>query len=141
MYSFCRAIVMGRVKDEPRINDNYASFRVETVEAITDRDGNNRQFTNWIGVSVNGKDRCQKVLDTIAEGMQVLVEGPIGTRKIQMKDGTDRYITEIRAITWREIKDIEPEEYQQRQKPAPKPSPKPQNSRRNDDDDDGELPF
>lgn len=140
MYSFCRAIVMGRVKDEPRVNDNYASFRVETVEQIVDREGQTRQFNNWIGVSVNGKERIQKVLDTIAEGMQVVIEGPIGTRKVTLKDGTEKYITEIRAISWREMKDIEPEEYQ-RPRQYQKPAPKPQNARRNDDDDDSNLPF
>ena len=71
---------------------------VATDESYVSKDGERVARTEWHRVNVFGRqaENCGVYL---SKGSMVYVEGSLGTRKWQDKDGSDRYSTEITART------------------------------------------
>lgn len=67
-----------------------------TDESYTSRDGEKVNRTEWHRVNVFGKqaENCGQYLTNCS---LVYVEGSLGTRKWQDKDGNDKYSTEVTA--------------------------------------------
>lgn len=73
----------------------FCNFTMATSEKYKDKDGNQKESTQWHKIVVWGKlaELCNQYL---SKGRQCLVEGQIQTRSYD-KDGEKRYITEIKA--------------------------------------------
>ncbi len=96
-----KAMLIGNVGNDPEIrtlsnNEKVASFRLATTERFKDRNGEQRENTEWHQITAWGKvaDIVEKF---VKKGSQLYVEGKITTRKWTDKDGNDRFTTEIRA--------------------------------------------
>lgn len=72
------------------------NFRIATSERYKDRDGNQKEKTEWHRVVAWSKlaEICGQYL---AKGRQVYVEGSLSTRSWDDQDGNKRYMTEIVA--------------------------------------------
>lgn len=58
--------------------------------------GNKEEKTEWINVSAFGK-LAEIMSDYLKKGSKVYISGEFTTRKYQAQDGSDRYVTSIRA--------------------------------------------
>ena len=92
---------IGNLGADPKINtfgngDKQATFSIGVSERWKDKStGERKEHTTWINIVVNGG------LANIAEsylrkGSKIYVDGQLRNRSYE-KDGTTRYITEIRA--------------------------------------------
>jgi single-strand DNA-binding protein len=96
-----RAQLIGRLGKDPEMRYTkqgtaVTSFSVATGGKWTDRDGNERDDTEWHRVVAWNKlaEICNQYL---SKGKQVYIEGRLQTRKWQDQSGNDRYTTEIIA--------------------------------------------
>lgn len=98
-----KVIVMGRLGKDPELKAtpsgaSVCNFSVATSEAWKDKQGVKQEKTEWHNIVTWNKtaENCNKFL---SKGSQVYIEGKIETRKWQDKEGKDRYMTEIKAMT------------------------------------------
>lgn len=96
-----KVILIGNLGKDPEVknfeNNSKASFSLATNEVYRDRQtGERKTITEWHNIVVWGKQAeiAQKYLH---KGSKVYIEGKIGSRKYQDKDGVDRFITEIKV--------------------------------------------
>lgn len=96
-----KAMLIGNVGNDPEIrtlsnNEKVASFRLATTERFRDRNGEQRENTEWHQITAWGKvaDIVEKF---VKKGSQVYVEGKITTDKWTDKDGNERFSTKIRV--------------------------------------------
>lgn len=99
-----KAILIGNLGADPEVRylssgDAVASIRLATTDRYRDKaSGEMKEVTEWHRVSFFGR-LAEIVKEHTRKGSQVYVEGKIRTRKWQAQDGTDRYSTEIAALT------------------------------------------
>ncbi|SIT50481.1 Single-stranded DNA-binding protein [Paraburkholderia piptadeniae] len=99
-----KAILVGNLGADPEIRympsgDAIASIRLATTDRYRDKQsGEMKEITEWHRVSFFGR-LAEVVKEYTRKGSQVYVEGKIRTRKWQAQDGSDRYSTEIAALT------------------------------------------
>ncbi len=99
-----KAILIGNLGADPEIRylpsgDAVASIRLATTDRYRDKQsGETKEITEWHRVSFFGR-LAEVVKEYTRKGSQVYIEGKIRTRKWQAQDGTDRYSTEIAALT------------------------------------------
>jgi single-strand DNA-binding protein len=103
--SINKAIVVGKLGRDPEVSTlpsgNVANLAVATKARFKDRNGERQERTEWHRVVAFGKlaDNCQRLL---SKGRQVYIEGRLGTRQYEAKDGSGtRYRTEIVALQLR----------------------------------------
>lgn len=96
-----KAMLIGNVGNDPEIrtlsnNEKVASFRLATTERFKDRNGEQRENTEWHQITAWGKvaDIVEKF---VKKGSQLYVEGKITTEKWTDKDGNERFTTKIRV--------------------------------------------
>ena len=101
MASVNKAIIVGNLGADPDLKylpsgDAVVNMSIATTDKWKDKDGEQKEATEWHRVSFFGKlaEVCGQYLK---KGSSVYVEGSIRTRKWQDKDGQDRYTTEIRG--------------------------------------------
>ena len=101
MASVNKVILIGHLGKDPEVRNTQGGSSVcnmvlATDESFTDRDGNKHDAVEWHKVTAFGKqaDNCGQYLH---KGSLIYVEGSLRTRKWQAQDGSDRYITEIKA--------------------------------------------
>lgn len=99
MSSLNRAFLLGNLgRDaEMRYTANgtpVVSFSIATTERYKNRDGEQKENTQWHRIVCWGKTG-EAIVDYLKKGKQVLVEGRIETRKWTDKDGKERQTTEI----------------------------------------------
>ncbi len=101
MASLNKVCIIGRLGHAPQVqysNEGTAvcHLSIATDESYTSKDGQNVSRTEWHRVNVFGRqaENCGVYLK---KGSLVYVEGSLGTRKWQDKDGSERYSTEIAA--------------------------------------------
>ncbi len=96
-----KAILIGYLGKDPEVSYTQggtarARFSLATSETYNDRQtGERREETQWHTVIVWGK-QAENVGKYLAKGQLVTVEGKIQYRTYE-KDGTTRYVTEIKA--------------------------------------------
>ena len=74
-----------------------ALVSIATSEAWKDKNsGEMREATDWHRV-VFYRGLAEVVRDYLVKGATIYVQGKLKTRKFTDKDGTDRYVTEVRA--------------------------------------------
>jgi len=101
MASFNHAVVLGNLGRDPEVRytqsgQAVASFSVATTDRWTDKDGGQKEKTEWHRITVWGKqaENCGQYLK---KGSQCLVEGKLQTREWLDKEGKKNYTTEIVA--------------------------------------------
>ncbi|HDR9065521.1 TPA: single-stranded DNA-binding protein [Burkholderia contaminans] len=99
-----KAILIGNLGADPEVRylpsgDAVASIRLATTDRYREKSsGDMKEITEWHRVSFFGR-LAEVVKEYARKGTQIYVEGKIRTRKWQAQDGTDRYSTEIAALT------------------------------------------
>lgn len=98
-----KVIILGTLGADPEsktFNNGgmVANVSVATSEQWTDKQsGEKRESTEWHRIVFNGR-LAEIAAQYLRKGSKAYIEGKIVTRKYQAQDGTDRYVTEIRAM-------------------------------------------
>lgn len=145
--SLNKVMLIGNVGQDPNVrtleNGKVASISLATSERYKDRNGEQKEVTEWHAVQVWGKT-AEFVENYVHKGDQLFVEGQIRSRKYTDRDGVERSVTEIRADNVQRIggqrrDDANPQPSRQTSRPAPRqqaPAPAPETENFSDD-----LPF
>ena len=82
--------------DNPQNPKKVAIFRIATTERYKDRDGNQKEQTEWHNITVwNGKaDFVEKY---VKRGNNLFISGKLTTRQWTDQSGNKRYSTEVVA--------------------------------------------
>ena len=93
--------LIGAVGNDPEVRTlqggaKVASFRLATTERYKDRDGNQKEQTEWHNITVwNGKaDFVEKY---VKKGNNIFISGKLATRQWTDQSGNKRYSTEVVA--------------------------------------------
>lgn len=93
--------LIGAVGNDPEVRTlqggaKVASFRLATTERFKDRDGNQKEQTEWHNITVwNGKaDFVEKY---VKKGNNLFISGKLATRQWTDQSGNKRYSTEVVA--------------------------------------------
>jgi single-strand DNA-binding protein len=94
-----RVFLIGNLGADPEVRATQsglfaANFRIATNVRYKDKDGNQREHTEWHRIVTFGK-LAEISRDYLRRGRQVFVEGRLQTREWQDKDGHKRYTTEV----------------------------------------------
>jgi single-strand DNA-binding protein len=105
MASYQKVIVAGNLGQDPEVRyltngDAVANFSVAVTESWKDSGGQKQERTEWFRV-VCFKRQAEIAGEYLKKGAQVLVEGRMQTRSYEAKDGTQKYVTELRADTFK----------------------------------------
>jgi len=91
-----RLTIIGRLGADPELRYTGSGDPVANVRIATTEKWKDGEHTEWHAVVFWG--RLGEVINQYcAKGSRVLVEGNVRTRKYQHSDGSDRYVTEVRA--------------------------------------------
>ena len=101
MGSVNKAILVGNLGRDAEMRFTAGGTPVATVSLATterykDRDGNNKEDTQWHRVVIWGKT-AESLHEYLTKGKQIYVEGRIQTREWTDKEGKQARTTEIRA--------------------------------------------
>jgi len=101
MGSVNKAILVGNLGRDAELRYTaggapVVSVRLATTDRFKDRDGQQREDTQWHDVVIWGKT-AEALHEYLTKGKQIYVEGRLQTRKWTDKEGKDRYNTEVRA--------------------------------------------
>ena len=96
-------MLIGNVGGDPNVrylegNAKVASFTLATTERYKDRNGEQRENTEWHNI-VAWRSTADVVENYVKKGTQLYVEGKIRTRNYTDQTGVKKYITEITADT------------------------------------------
>ena len=97
-----KVIIVGNLGNDPEFRQfdgggSVTNISVATSEQWTDKQsGEKREATEWHRVSLFNR-LAEVAAQYLRKGSKVYIEGSLKTRKYQAQDGTDRYVTEIRA--------------------------------------------
>lgn len=100
--SINKVIVIGNLGRDPELSYSQngtarAKFSVATSERFKDREGADREETEWHNIVVFGKT-AENVAKYLTKGRSAYVEGKLKTRTYE-KDGQKHYMTEIIAFS------------------------------------------
>ena len=104
MASVNKVIIVGNLGADPETRylpsgDAVTSIRVATTDRYKDKQsGEMREATEWHSISFFGK-LAEIAGQYLKKGSQVYVEGSLRTRKYTVKNGVEKYATDIRADT------------------------------------------
>lgn len=97
-----KVIIIGNLGADPEARQfsnggSVTNISVATSEQWTDKNsGEKREATEWHRISLFNR-LGEIAAQYLRKGSKVYIEGSLRTRKYQADDGTDRYVTEIRA--------------------------------------------
>lgn len=101
--SLNKAMIIGNLGSDVELRYTQGGKAVATLSVATtdrrkDQNGDFQEVTEWHRCNVWDKmaENCAKYLK---KGSKIFVEGKIGTRKWEDKNGVERYSTEITAST------------------------------------------
>lgn len=102
-----KVILIGNLGKDPEIRkfDNggaVAKFPVATNENYRDKNGEWQTATEWHNIVVWGP-AAERAERDFKKGAMIYIEGKLTTRKYQDQQGTDKYITEVRAVITRRL--------------------------------------
>jgi len=94
-----KVTLVGHVGEAPRVsqlkeNGIVASFSLATNEYFKDKEGNEKQATEWHRVVV-WKKQAELIHRYVKKGDPLYVEGKIHTSSWENKEGNKRYSTEV----------------------------------------------
>ena len=99
-----KVLIIGTLGADPEVKQfsnggSITNISVATSEQWTDKQsGEKREATEWHRVSLANK-LGEIAAQYLRKGSKVYIEGKLSTRKYQAQDGTDRYVTEIKAFS------------------------------------------
>ena len=99
-----KVILIGSLGADPEVKQfsnggSITNISIATSEQWTDKNGGEkRESTEWHRVSLANK-LGEIAAQYLRKGSKVYIEGKISTRKYQAADGSDRYVTEIKAFS------------------------------------------
>ena len=101
MASVNKAILIGNLGADPELRytptgEAVSSFSIATTEKFKDRDGNQKESTEWHNI-VCWRRLAEIAHEYLKKGSPVYIEGTIKTRSYDDKNGVKRYRTEIIA--------------------------------------------
>jgi single-strand DNA-binding protein len=107
--SMNKVLIIGNLGSDPEMRympsgDAVTNFRVATTRRYKTRDGEQREETEWFGVSAWGK-LAEITNQYLTRGSKVYVEGSLSSRSWQGQDGQTRFSNEIRA---QEVRFLDP---------------------------------
>ncbi len=96
-----KVILLGNLGADPELRHTDSGTAVCNMSLATSRKWKNKEGelqdeTEWHKIVVWSK-QAESCAEYLRKGSQAYVEGRIGTRKWEDKDGNDRYTTEITA--------------------------------------------
>lgn len=97
-----KVLIIGNLGADPEARQfsnggSVTNISVATSEQWTDKQsGEKREATEWHRISLFNR-LGEIAAQYLRKGSKVYIEGSLRTRKYQADDGTDRYVTEIRA--------------------------------------------
>lgn len=95
-----KVILIGRLGQDPEVRYTQFGTAVVTLSVATNmtspQNGEKTDYTEWHRVIVWGK-AAEMIGQYAIKGVRVYVDGRIGTRSWEDKDGNKRYMTEITA--------------------------------------------
>ncbi len=101
--SLNKVMLIGNVGADPEVRyvdstsgTKVATLRIATTERYRDRDGNQRETTEWHNVVV-WRNLADVVEKYVKKGTQIFVEGRLRTRNWEDQTGNRRYVTEVVA--------------------------------------------
>ncbi len=99
--SLNKVLLIGNAGKDPEVRNlesgaKTASFTLATTERYKDRNGENKEITEWHNI-VCWRGLADLAENYIRKGSQIYVEGRIRSRSYTDRDGNTRYITEIQA--------------------------------------------
>lgn len=99
--SLNKVMLIGNVGSEPSVrylegNTKVASFSLATSERYKDRNGDNKENTEWHNI-VAWRNLADFVEKYVHKGSQLFIEGKIRTRNYTDQAGVKKYVTEIVA--------------------------------------------
>lgn len=99
-----KVIIIGNLGNDPEARQfgnggSVTNISVATSEQWTDKQsGEKREATEWHRISLANR-LGEIAAQYLRKGSKVYIEGKLSTRKYQAQDGTDRYVTEIKAFS------------------------------------------
>lgn len=99
-----KVMIIGNLGADPEVKQfnnggSIANITVATSEQWTDKQsGEKKEATEWHRVSLANR-LGEIAAQYLRKGSKVYIEGKLSTRKYQAQDGTDRYVTEIKAFS------------------------------------------
>lgn len=72
-----------------------ANIRLAVTEKWKSKDGERKERTEWVSVTVTGDGLVGVVERYIKKGSKIYIQGKLQTRKYTDKDGNDKYATEV----------------------------------------------
>ena len=99
-----KVMIIGNLGADPEVKQfnnggSITNITVATSEQWTDKQsGEKREATEWHRVSLANR-LGEIAAQYLRKGSKVYIEGKLSTRKYQAQDGTDRYVTEIKAFS------------------------------------------
>lgn len=99
-----KVLIIGNLGNDPESRQfnnggSVTNISVATSEQWIDKQsGEKRESTEWHRISFSGR-LAEVAAQYLRKGSKVYVEGKLSTRKYQAQDGTDRYVTEIKAFS------------------------------------------
>lgn len=140
MASVNKWLGIGNLGADPEIRymqsgDAIANFSIACTDQWKDKDGEKKERTEWVRVSVFGRlaEICGEYL---RKGSQVYIEGRLQTDKYTDKDGVEKYSTKVVCNTMRMLGG-KPADAGERTSPAPSTAPTPSGF----DDLENDTPF
>ncbi len=100
MSSLNKVTLIGRLGKDPEVRNfqnggKVVNFSLATSERWKDRDGNQKEKTEWHNVAVFNEHYAGIAEKFLRKGSLVYIEGKLQTRKWQDQSGNDRYSTEV----------------------------------------------
>jgi len=106
MSSVNKVILLGRLGKDPEVRNfqnggKVVNFSLATSERWKDRDGNQKEKTEWHNIAVTNEKLADIAERYLRKGALVYIEGQMQTRKWQDQSGNDRYSTEVALPAYR----------------------------------------
>jgi single-strand DNA-binding protein len=100
MSSLNKVTLIGRLGKDPEVRNfqnggKVVNFSLATSERWKDRDGNQKEKTEWHNIAVTNEKLADIAERYLRKGSLVCLEGKLQTRKWQDQSGNDRYSTEV----------------------------------------------
>jgi single-strand DNA-binding protein len=100
MSSLNKVTLIGRLGKDPEVRNfqnggKVVNFSLATSERWKDRDGNQKEKTEWHNIAVTNEKFADIAERYLRKGSLVCLEGKLQTRKWQDQSGNDRYSTEV----------------------------------------------
>jgi single-strand DNA-binding protein len=89
-----KAIVEGRIGQDPYIGEKRASFSIANNQSYKNREGEKVERTFWINC-VGFNHTATFIEKWIKKGDKVIIEGKISSRSFEDKEGVKKHTTEI----------------------------------------------